>query len=102
MVGRQATGRRRRTGRGRCDRFGRAELARSGPRGGRGGDGTELTEQKNTYSGQKPPVFDRVSIGIWQYHPPPILSDMWIDDIRVSSRRNRLQRTWIPDFEVRT
>ncbi len=50
-------------------------------------DGAELTEQRSTYAGQKPPVFDLVSIGLWQYHPTPILSDMWIDDVRVSSRR---------------
>ncbi len=50
-------------------------------------DGTELPEQNNSFSGQKPPQFDLVSIGIWEYHPTPTLSDMWIDDIRVSSQR---------------
>jgi hypothetical protein len=50
-------------------------------------DGTELTEQNSTYNGQKPPQFDLVSIGIWEYHPTPSLSDMWIDDVRVSSQR---------------
>ena len=50
-------------------------------------DGTELPEQNNSFTGQKPPQFDLVSIGIWEYHPTPTLSDMWIDDIRVSSQR---------------
>ena len=50
-------------------------------------DGAELAEQYNTFNGQKPPQFDLVSIGIWEYHPTPSLSDMWIDDVRVSSQR---------------
>jgi hypothetical protein len=37
--------------------------------------------------GQAPPRFDLVSIGVWEYHPTPSLSDMWIDDVRVSSQR---------------
>jgi hypothetical protein len=28
-----------------------------------------------------------MSIGVLQYHPTPILTDVWIDDIRVSSTR---------------
>jgi hypothetical protein len=55
-------------------------------------DGTELPEQNDSFGvsspmGQKPPQFDLVSIGIWEYHPTPSLSDMWIDDVRVSSQR---------------
>jgi hypothetical protein len=50
-------------------------------------DGTELPEQNDTFDGQAPPRFDLVSIGIWEYHPTPSLSDMWIDDVRVSSQR---------------
>jgi hypothetical protein len=50
-------------------------------------DDKELPEQVNNYSGRKPPQFDLVSIGVLQYHPTPILSDVWIDDIRVSSTR---------------
>ncbi len=55
-------------------------------------DGTELPEQDDSFGvsssmGQKPPQFDLVSIGIWEYHPTPSLSDMWIDDVRVSSQR---------------
>jgi hypothetical protein len=50
-------------------------------------DGSELTEQNNTFSGQKPPQFDTVAIGIWEYHPTPSLSDMWVDDVRISSQR---------------
>ena len=34
-----------------------------------------------------PPKFDKVSFGIVEYHPIPDLSDMWIDDIRVSSQK---------------
>jgi hypothetical protein len=50
-------------------------------------DGQELPEQKNSFSDRKPPQFDLMSIGVLQYHPTPILSDVWIDDIRVSSDR---------------
>jgi len=55
-------------------------------------DDKELPEQYSTFgvtspNGQKPPAFDLVSIGIWEYHPTPSLSDMWIDDVRVSSQR---------------
>ncbi len=50
-------------------------------------DGTELPEQNDTFDGQAPPQFDIVSIGIWEYHPTPSLSDMWIDDVRISSQR---------------
>jgi hypothetical protein len=47
-------------------------------------DGSELTEQKSNYSERKPPTFELVSIGVLQYHPTPLLSDVWVDDIRVS------------------
>jgi hypothetical protein len=47
----------------------------------------ELPEQLSNYSGRKPPQFDMVSIGILQYHPTPILTDVWFDDIRVSSTK---------------
>lgn len=50
-------------------------------------DGKELPEQVNDYKDRKPPKFDLMSIGILQYHPTPLLSDVWIDDIRVSSTR---------------
>jgi hypothetical protein len=50
-------------------------------------DGTELPEQVSDYSDRKPPQFSLMSIGVLQYHPTPILSDVWIDDIRVSSAR---------------
>jgi hypothetical protein len=55
-------------------------------------DGGELPEQQSSFGtsspqGQKPPQFDLVSIGIWEYHPTPSLSDMWIDDVRVSHQR---------------
>jgi hypothetical protein len=50
-------------------------------------DDKELPEQVNNFSGRKPPQFDLMSIGVLQYHQTPILSDVWIDDIRVSSTR---------------
>jgi hypothetical protein len=34
-----------------------------------------------------PPKFDMVSLGVWEYHPIPTLSDIWIDDVRVSSKK---------------
>ena len=34
-----------------------------------------------------PPKFDTVWFGLWEYHPIPTLSDMWIDDVRVSSHK---------------
>jgi hypothetical protein len=34
-----------------------------------------------------PPKFDSVALGLWEYHQIPTLSDMWIDDVRVSSKK---------------
>ncbi|HTA92829.1 MAG TPA: hypothetical protein VK745_24795, partial [Polyangiaceae bacterium] len=34
-----------------------------------------------------PPQFDKVTFGVTEYHPTPTLSDMWIDDVRVSSQK---------------
>jgi hypothetical protein len=50
-------------------------------------DGKELPEQVSDFSDRKPPTFSLMSIGILQYHQTPILTDVWIDDIRVSSAR---------------
>lgn len=50
-------------------------------------DGKELPEQVNDYKDRKPPQFDLMSIGILQYHPTPLLTDVWIDDIRISPTR---------------
>jgi hypothetical protein len=50
-------------------------------------DGKELPEQVSDYSGRKPPQFSLMSIGVLQYHPTPMLTDVWIDDLRVSSAR---------------
>ncbi|HXI54445.1 MAG TPA: hypothetical protein VNO55_00170 [Polyangia bacterium] len=50
-------------------------------------DDKELPEQLSNYTGRKPPQFDLISIGVLQYHPTPILTDVWIDDIRVSSTK---------------
>ncbi len=48
---------------------------------------TELTEQVSDYSGRPPPTFAMMSIGVLQYHMSPILTDIWVDDVRVSSDR---------------
>jgi hypothetical protein len=34
-----------------------------------------------------PPKFSGVAFGIWEYHPIPTLSDLWIDDVRVSASK---------------
>jgi hypothetical protein len=49
-------------------------------------DGNELTDQKSNYTDRKPPTFSLVSVGVLQYHPTPLLSDVWIDDVRVSAQ----------------
>ena len=49
-------------------------------------NGTELPDQKSNYTDRKPPTFNLVSIGVLQYHPTPLLSDVWVDDIRVSKQ----------------
>jgi hypothetical protein len=49
---------------------------------------TELMDLRSTYDGQAPPQFDMLSFGVWQYDGnTPTLADMWIDDVRVSSRK---------------
>lgn len=48
-------------------------------------DGKELPEQVSNFTARPPPMFALMSIGTWQYHTTPILSDIWIDDVRVSS-----------------
>jgi hypothetical protein len=51
-------------------------------------NGMELTDLRSTYDGQAPPQFDMVALGVWQYDGmTPTLSDIWLDDVRVSSRR---------------
>jgi hypothetical protein len=49
-------------------------------------DGNELPEQMSNLSDRKPPAFSLMSIGVLEYHPTPILSDVWIDDVRVSKQ----------------
>ncbi len=49
-------------------------------------EGNELPEQKSNYTERKPPTFDLVSIGVLQYHMTPVLTDVWVDDIRVSKQ----------------
>jgi len=48
---------------------------------------TDSAKSAGTQSNHLPPKWASVSFGIWEYHPIPILSDMWIDDIRVSSKK---------------
>jgi len=52
---------------------------------------TELrTDSAKAAGGQVnhlPPRWDSVSFGIWEYHKIPTLSDIWIDDIRVSGKK---------------
>jgi len=54
-------------------------------------DGAELMDLRSTSNGpgapanHKPPAFNGVSFGVWEYHPSPLLSDIWLDDIRVSA-----------------
>ena len=50
-------------------------------------DDKELPEQVSNFNARKPPAFSLMSIGVLQYHPSPILTDVWIDDIRVSSAK---------------
>ncbi len=47
-------------------------------------DGMELPEQVSDFSDRPPPMFATMSIGVLQYHTSPILTDVWVDDIRVS------------------
>ena len=56
-------------------------------------DGKELPEQVSDFSDRKPPQFSLMSIGVLQYHQTPMLSDVWVDDIRVSICAHRLRRT---------
>ena len=50
-------------------------------------DGRELPEQVSNFSDRPPPAFSLMSIGVLQYHQTPLLTDVWVDDIRVSSAR---------------
>jgi hypothetical protein len=50
-------------------------------------DGNELPEQVSDFSGRAPPQFSLMSIGVLQYHQTPTLTDVWIDDVRVSRAR---------------
>jgi hypothetical protein len=47
----------------------------------------ELTEQNMGFSMLPPPTFSMMSIGVLQYHTTPILTDVWVDDVRVSSQK---------------
>ncbi len=53
---------------------------------------TELESDSKMAAGTQhtnfaPPKFDTVSVGLWEFHPSPTLTDMWVDDVRVSSQK---------------
>jgi hypothetical protein len=48
-------------------------------------DGTELTDIRESAGTLAPPAFSGVGLGSMQAHTIPILSDVWIDDVRVSA-----------------
>jgi hypothetical protein len=54
-------------------------------------DGVELTDLRSTSANNgapanhKPPSWNGAAFGVWEYHPSPLLSDIWLDDIRVSN-----------------
>jgi hypothetical protein len=48
---------------------------------------TDSAKAAGGQSNHLPPKWASVSFGIWEYHPIPTLSDMWIDDVRVSNKK---------------
>ena len=48
---------------------------------------TDSAKAAGGQSNHLPPKWASVSFGIWEYHPIPTLSDMWIDDVRVSAKK---------------
>ena len=58
-------------------------------------DDTELTDLRSdsamaagtSHPNHLPPTYDRVSVGLGEFHPSPDLTDMWLDDVRVSSAK---------------
>jgi hypothetical protein len=48
-------------------------------------DGTELTDIRESAGSLAPPAFSGIGMGSMQAHTIPILSDVWIDDVRVSA-----------------
>jgi hypothetical protein len=45
---------------------------------------SDSAKSSNGNPNHLPPKFDSVTFGVHEYHPTPTLTDMWIDDIRVS------------------
>ncbi len=50
-------------------------------------DGAEQKELFNSTADPPAPKFESVFVGLMQYHDTPVLTDMWVDDVRVSSQR---------------
>lgn len=50
-------------------------------------DGVELPELYNSHAALPTPKFASVFVGLAQYHATPTLTDMWVDDVRVSAER---------------
>ncbi|HEX4336602.1 MAG TPA: hypothetical protein VH062_11850 [Polyangiaceae bacterium] len=58
-------------------------------------DDKELTELESDsakaagseHPNHQSPTFDHVTVGLWEFHPSPTLTDMWVDDVRVSSSK---------------
>ncbi|HEX4474678.1 MAG TPA: hypothetical protein VH142_06350 [Polyangiaceae bacterium] len=58
-------------------------------------DDRELTELESDsakaagtgHPNHEPGMFDHVTVGLWEFHPSPTLTDMWVDDVRVSSEK---------------
>jgi len=50
-------------------------------------DDVELPELRDTRADPPPPKYDRLSIGVMEFHATPVMTDVWIDDIRISSAR---------------
>jgi hypothetical protein len=48
---------------------------------------TDSAKAAGGQSNHLPPKWASVSFGIWEYHPIPTLSDMWIDDVRISGKK---------------
>ena len=58
-------------------------------------DDTELTDLRSDSAmaagssnpNHLPPTYDLVTVGLGEFHPSPDLTDMWFDDVRVSSAK---------------
>ncbi len=50
-------------------------------------DSAKAAIMNNNNPNHLPPKFDKVTFGVIEYHPIPTLSDMWIDDIKISANK---------------